>query len=267
MNQEILQILREQKEMNLPGGLYHKVQVIFAYHTNRMEGSQLTEEQTRSMFETHTILSDNAVLNIDDIIETQNHFRAFDFMLEHAKEDLSMDLIKQFHAILKRGTSDERKSWFKVGDFKALPNEVGGRETVALENVEQELRKLLESYHALSAVKVEDIIDFHAKFESIHPFQDGNGRVGRLIMFKEFLKYGIMPFIIDEQHKAFYDRGLQKYPGEKGYLMDTCLSAQDTFTAIYQYFNGPWRSKQFRAANRGTPHFETDRPQYRPPFR
>lgn len=250
MNQEILQMLREQHEMNLPGGLYHKAQVMLAYNTNRIEGSKLTEEQTRSIFETHTILSGNTVLNTDDIIETQNHFRAFDFMLEHAEEDLSIDLIKQFHELLKRGTSDERKSWFKVGDFKALPNEVGGRETVAPENVEQELRKLLESYHALSAVKVEDIIDFHAKFESIHPFQDGNGRVGRLIMFKECLKHDIMPFIIDEQHKAFYYRGLQEYPREKGYLIDTCLSAQDTFTAIYQYFNRPRMSEQLRAAEK-----------------
>lgn len=239
MKPKCLQILREQKDTNLPGGLYHKVQIQMAYHSNRMEGSRLTEEQTRQMFETHTILAEHAVLYVDDIVQTQNHFGAFDFLLNHAEEDLSIDLIKRFHAILKRGTSDERKRWFQVGDFKMLPNEVGGRVTVPPEQVEPELRKLLKQYHSLSAVKVEDIIDFHAQFEMIHPFQDGNGRVGRLIMFKECLKHDIMPFILDEQHKAFYARGLQEYPREKGYLLDTCLSAQDTFTAIYQYFNGP----------------------------
>ncbi|MDR3765927.1 MAG: Fic family protein [Butyricicoccus sp.] len=236
MERECLHILREQKEKNLR--LYSEVQIRMAYHSNRIEGSHLTEEQTRQMFETHTILAEHTVLYVDDIVQTQNHFAAFDFMLEHAEEDLSMNLIKQFHAILKRGTSDERKRWFRVGDFKALPNEVGGRETVRPENVEPELRKLLKQYHALSAVKVEDIIDFHARFEAIHPFQDGNGRVGRLILFRECLKYGIMPFILDEQHKAFYYRGLQEYPREKGYLMDTCLSAQDTFVAMYPYFIG-----------------------------
>lgn len=235
MDNLILKTLREEMSMNYRGGLYHKTQILMAYNTNRIEGSQLTEDQTRSIFETNTLFSEqDQAVNIDDIIETQNHFLVFDFMLTNAEDSLSSSLIKQFHKQLKRGTSDARKSWFKVGDYKILPNEVGGHETTAPDDVDSAMEHLLLEYLAKVTITIKDIVDFHAKFEAIHPFQDGNGRVGRLIMFKECLKYNIMPFIIDTQHQAFYYRGLQEYQAgrEKGYLIDTCLSAQDQYEAI-----------------------------------
>lgn len=232
---KVLEQLREEKAAKYKGGLYHKTQVLLAYNSNRIEGSRLTEEQTRLIFETNTILPDgkNAIFT-DDIIETENHFALFDYMLDHAEDPLSEDLIKEFHAIIKRATSIARNDWFRVGDYKALRNEVGGRETVEPEHVAEEIRKLLDRYRVQNHISVEDIIDFHAKFERIHPFQDGNGRVGRVIMFKECLKNGIMPFIIDAEHKAFYYRGLSEYSHEMGFLIDTCLSAQDHYAAICQ---------------------------------
>lgn len=239
MDNLILQTLREEMNMNYRGGLYHKTQILMAYNTNRIEGSQLTEDQTRSIFETNTLFSDqDQAVNVDDVIETQNHFQLFDFMLVNAEAPLSAELIKQFHEQLKRGTSDSRKSWFKVGDYKLLPNEVGGHETTAPADVDSAINHLISTYLQKLAVAIEDIVDFHAKFEAIHPFQDGNGRVGRLIMFKECLKHDITPFIIDTQHQAFYYRGLQEYQAgrEKGYLIDTCLSAQDQYKAICKKF-------------------------------
>ena len=231
----ILHTLQEEKEMGYKGGLYHKTQILMAYNTNRIEGSHLTEDQTRSIFETNTIFANgDEAIKVDDIVETQNHFRAFDYMLDHAEEDLSEGIIKTFHQILKQGTADSQKSWFNVGDYKKLPNEAGMLETSEPEKVSQSMQQLLSDYLTKPSIKIEDIIDFHARFEKIHPFQDGNGRVGRLIMFKECLHHNITPFIIDMSLQPYYYRGLWNYQigQEKGYLVDTCLTAQDRYTAI-----------------------------------
>lgn len=236
----ILNILREQKEMNLKGNLYHITQVNFAYNTNHIEGSTLTEEQTRYIYETNTLILEkgNEQANVDDIIETANHFKLVDYMLDVADKSLSIDMIKEFHKILKAGTSDERKSWFNVGEYKKLANEVGGYETSKPEEVASEMEKLIEKYNNLEQVTFEDIVEFHSKFEKIHPFQDGNGRVGRIIIFKECLKNNIVPFIILDKDKAFYYRGLSEYQkgGEKGYLLDTCLNAQDQYQELINKF-------------------------------
>lgn len=236
----ILDILREQKEMGLKGNLYHITQINFAYNTNHIEGSTLTEEQTRDIYETNTLMVEdsNTVINIDDIVETSNHFKLVDYMLEVAEEELSENMIKEFHRILKTGTSDERKTWFNVGKYKSLANEVGGNETSKPENVEKDMKKLLLWYNKIEKVTFEDIVKFHSEFEKIHPFQDGNGRVGRIIMFKECLKNDIIPFIILDKDKLFYYRGLNEYQhgGEKGYLIDTCLNAQDQYEKIIDKF-------------------------------
>lgn len=237
MRERILDLLAEEKEMNLKGGLYHKTQVKLAYNSNRIEGSRLSEEQTRYIFETNTILNEGEEpLLVDDIMETVNHFQCFDHMLDHADEKLSETLIKEYHRLLKMNTSDARKEWFRAGDYKLRPNEVGDMQTTEPAMVEQEMKKLLSEYQEKKAIVFEDIIDFHHAFESIHPFQDGNGRVGRMIMFKECLKHDIMPFIIDEQHKWYYYRGLKEYRTEKGYLLDTCRSAQDAYESAVNYF-------------------------------
>ena len=232
----ILEILREQKEMNLRGNLYHITQINFAYNTNHIEGSTLTEEQTRYIYETNTFVLENGneQANVDDIIETSNHFKLVDYMLNVADKPLTVEMIKEFHKILKTGTSDERKSWFNVGEYKKLANEVGGLETTEPEKVSDSMNNLLKKYNDLEDVKFEDIIEFHSNFERIHPFQDGNGRVGRIIMFKECLKNNIVPFIILDKDKVFYYRGLKEYQtgGEKGYLIDTCLNAQDQYQEI-----------------------------------
>jgi len=234
--ENILEILKEQKQMGLKGNLYHITQINFAYNTNHIEGSTLTEEQTRYIYETNTLLTENSetVTNIDDIIETTNHFKLVDYMLEIADKELSEDIIKQFHKILKTGTSDEKKQWFKVGEYKLLPNEVNGKNTTPPEHVAQNMQELLNWYNALEQVTFEDIIKLHSDFEKIHPFQDGNGRVGRIIAFKECLKNNIIPFIILDKDKLFYYRGLSEYQngGEKGYLIDTCLNAQDQYKEI-----------------------------------
>ena len=234
--ENILEILKEQKQMGLKGNLYHITQINFAYNTNHIEGSTLTEEQTRYIYETNTLLTENSetVTNIDDIIETTNHFKLVDYMLEIASEQLSEDIIKQFHKILKTGTSDEKKQWFKVGEYKLLPNEVNGKTTTLPEQVSQNMQDLLKWYNKLEQVTFEDIIKLHSDFEKIHPFQDGNGRVGRIIAFKECLKNDIIPFIILDKDKLFYYRGLNEYQngGEKGYLIDTCLNAQDQYKEI-----------------------------------
>ena len=238
----ILNILREQKEMRLKGNLYHITQVDFAYNTNHIEGSTLTEEQTRNIFETNTLILEDgkSVTKVDDIIETSNHFKLVDYMLDFADKVLTEDMIKEFHKILKTGTSDERKSWFKVGDYKTLENEVAGNSTTSPKDVSNEINKLLNWYNSLKNVTFEDIIKFHSEFEKIHPFQDGNGRVGRIIMFKECLKNNIVPFIILDKDKLFYYRGLKEYQhgGEKGYLTDTCLNAQDQYQKLIDKFIG-----------------------------
>ncbi len=232
----LLQTLREQKGSGVKGGIYHRTQIELTYNSNHIEGSRLTEEQTRYIFETNTIgISDEAV-NVDDIIETTNHFRCIDFIIDYAEEPLTESLIKQIHRLLKSGTSDALKSWFAVGEYKRVPNEVGGRETASPQRVGQELRALLKDYKARKPVRFEDILDFHQRFESIHPFQDGNGRVGRLIMFKECLNHRIVPFIITDELKMFYYRGLHEWKTTPGYLRDTCLAAQDHYKKLLDYF-------------------------------
>ena len=235
--QRLLERLVEEKEMQLKGGLYHHTQVKLAFNSNRIEGSRLSEDQTRYIYETNTVnMEEEEAADVDDIIETVNHFSCFDYMLLHADEDLSEDLIKEFHRLLKRSTSDERKEWFQVGDYKTRPNVVGDNKTTAPSKVGSEVQKLLAEYTGKKDITAEDIVDFHYRFERIHPFQDGNGRVGRIIMFKECLKNNILPFIIDHEHKLFYYRGLQEYESEKGYLFDTCLSAQDEYEKEVSYF-------------------------------
>ncbi len=232
----LLDILKDEKRNKYSGGIYHKTQIDLTYNSNHMEGSRLTHEQTRYIFETNTIGVENEVLNVDDVIETSNHFRCIDMIIDHAKEPLSEKLIKELHVTLKNGTSDSRKDWFAVGAYKKLPNEVGGMETALPEEVADKMKNLLADYNAKKDKTFEDILDFHVKFERIHPFQDGNGRVGRLIIFKECLKYDIVPFIIEDDLKIFYYRGLKEWDNEKGYLTDTCLTAQDRFKAYLDYF-------------------------------
>lgn len=238
-NVNVLEILKEQKEMNLKGNLYHNTQIIFAYNTNHIEGSKLTEDQTRYIFETNTILfEEETVARVDDILETANHFKLVDYMLDIADEKLTEDIIKKFHRILKEGTMDSRKDWFNVGDYKKLPNEAGNMKTSTPKQTPKDMIKLMEWYNSLSKITIKEIIEFHAKFEKIHPFQDGNGRVGRMIMFKECLKNNIIPFIILDKDKLFYYRGLKEYQEnrEKGYLIDTCLNAQDQYIKMIEHY-------------------------------
>ncbi|NDV68737.1 DNA-binding protein [Dysgonomonas sp. 25] len=232
----LLNILKEQKDMKLKGGIYHRTQIDLTYNSNRIEGSKLTEEQTRYIFETNTIGVTNETINVDDIIETSNHFRCIDLIIEKAKSKLTESFIKELHYILKSSTSDSRKDWFRVGDYKKLPNEVGGTETSPPEEVQNRMKELLNNYHSRKNKTIEDIIEFHYQFECIHPFQDGNGRVGRLIIFKECLANNLIPFIIDEDLKWFYYRGLQEWEKVHGYLIDTCLTAQDKYKDILNYF-------------------------------
>lgn len=232
----LLKILREQKEMKLKGGIYHRTQIDLTYNSNHIEGSRLTHDQTRYIFETNTIGFEGESVKVDDIVETTNHFRCIDMIIDRAEERLTEGFIKELHRILKSGTSDSLKSWFAVGDYKKIPNEVGGMETVAPENTKHEITRLLKEYNAIKKKTFDDIIDFHQRFESIHPFQDGNGRVGRLIMFKECLANGIVPFIITDELKMFYYRGLQQWPHIKEYLRDTCLTAQDEYKVLLDYF-------------------------------
>lgn len=234
--QTLLEILKEEKQSKRHGGIYHKIQIELTYNSNHIEGSRLTHDQTRYIFETNTIgISDESVC-VDDIIETTTHFRCIDEIIESSKLKLSERFIKNLHYILKSGTSDARKDWFVVGDYKKIPNEVGGMETTLPEKVKIEMKKLLASYNSKKNVSIYDIIDFHVRFERIHPFQDGNGRIGRLIMFKECLKHDIVPFIIEDKIKLFYYRGLKEWDNEKGYLIDTCLLAQDNFKKYLDYF-------------------------------
>ena len=232
----LLNALREQKEAKLAGSIYHRTQIDLTYNSNHIEGSRLTHDQTRYIFETNTIGVTDQSVNVDDIIETTNHLRCIDLIIDKAQEKVSEAFVKELHRILKSGTSDSRKDWFAVGDYKRLPNEVGGRETTPPEEVHRAMKALLREYNAKKAKTFEDVLDLHQRFEAIHPFQDGNGRVGRLLMFKECLANGFVPFIITDELKMFYYRGLQQWPQVKEYLLDTCLTAQDNYKALLDYF-------------------------------
>ena len=232
----LLAILQEEKASKYSGGIYHKTQIDLTYNSNHMEGSRLTHDQTRFIFETNTIGIENEVVNVDDIIETTNHFRCIDMIIDHVKIELNEKFIKELHFILKSGTSDSKKDWFAVGDYKKFPNEVGNMKTPLPEEVDNLMKDLLKEYNSKKEKTFENILDFHVQFERIHPFQDGNGRIGRLIMFKECLKYNIVPFIIEDNLKMYYYRGLKEWNNEKGYLVDTCLTAQDRYKAYLDYF-------------------------------
>ncbi|HPY81505.1 MAG TPA: Fic family protein [Bacteroidales bacterium] len=236
---DLKKLLTEEKQAKRKGGLYHKTQVSLAYNSNRIEGSRLSEEQTRYIFETRTIgFKEDEALPVDDIIETSNHFVAFDFMIDSIDEPLSNEIIKTFHRILKSGTADAAKPWFRLGDWKKLPNEVGGMGTTLPQEVDTEMNELNTRYNELPVIEFETIVEYHYRLEQIHPFQDGNGRVGRLIMFRECLRNSIVPFIIDERHKQFYYRGLREFDSVRAYLLDTCLSAQDIYKEWIKYFYG-----------------------------
>ena len=232
----LLKALREQKASRLKGGIYHRTQIDLTYNSNHIEGSRLTHDQTRYIFETNTIGMTDSAVNVDDIMETVNHFRCIDYIIDHAEKPLTERLIKQLHLLLKTGTSDSRRDWFVVGDYKRLPNEVGGQDTSAPEDVPVQMKALLADYNRNRRHSLVDILDFHVRLERIHPFQDGNGRVGRLLMFKECLANGIIPFIITDELKMFYYRGLHEWDHINGYLMDTCLSAQDQYKSLLDYF-------------------------------
>ena len=239
--QNLLERLRAEKKASVKGGIYHKIQIELTYNSNHIEGSKLTHDQTRYIFETNTIGAENDALNVDDIIETANHFKCIDMVIDNATYRLTEKFIKELHFTLKSGTSDSRKDWFNVGEYKKLPNEVGGKETANPEDTANKIKTILKDYNQKDEHTLEEIIDFHYRFEIIHPFQDGNGRVGRLIMFKECLKNNIVPFIIDEDLKMFYYRGLSEWNNEKGYLTDTCLAAQDKFKKYLEYFKVPYK--------------------------
>ncbi len=236
--------LKDEKRMSVSGGIYHKIQIELTYNSNHIEGSRLSHDQTRYIFETNTIGITNKSVRIDDIVETVAHFRCIDKIIDCAKSPLTEKLIKELHHTLKIGTSDSQKDWFNVGEYKRIPNEVGGMSTASPEETPEQMRLLIEKYNAVKEKTLGDIIDFHVRFERIHPFQDGNGRIGRLIMFKECLKHGIVPFIIEDDIKMFYYRGLKEWDREKGYLTDTCLSAQDRFKAWLDYFRIPYNEEK-----------------------
>ena len=235
----LLERLSEEKRAKLSGGIYHKVQIDFTYNSNHIEGSRLTHDQTRYIYETNTIGIGGSV-KVDDIVETANHFRCIDLIIENAKRPTSEALIKELHRTLKNGTTDSRQEWFAVGDYKRLPNTVGDMDTAQPDEVPHKIQELLFEYNAKKKKTFDDLLDFHYKFECIHPFQDGNGRIGRLLLFKDCLKYDIVPFIIDEELKLFYYRGLKEWKNERGYLRDTCLTAQDKFKLYLDYFKVPY---------------------------
>lgn len=236
----LLEVLKAEKAAKLHGGIYHKIQIDLTYNSNHIEGSRLTHDQTRYIFETNTIGVSDGAVKVDDVVETANHFKCIDMVIDSANYALSEAFIKQLHAVLKSGTSDSRLDWFVVGDYKRLPNEVGGMDTTAPENVGAEIKKLLAEYNSIANKTFDDLLDFHYRFERIHPFQDGNGRVGRLLLFKECLRNNIVPFIIEDDLKMFYYRGLKEWRNERGYLRDTCLSAQDRFKKYLDYFRIPY---------------------------
>ena len=233
---ELLERLREEKDARISGGIYHELQVRMTYHSNYIEGSRLTEAQTRMIFETATIDAGDGI-PVDDILETVHHFRAIDYVIDGAEGILTEDIIKRLHYILKHDTRDAQLAWFAVGDYKKRPNVVGGRETAKPEEVAERMAALLDGYNAKEDVTIDDIIAFHADFERIHPFQDGNGRVGRLVALKECLRFGLVPFLIEDRKKAFYYRGLANWDEERGWLVDTCLDGQDTFRRLLALFD------------------------------
>lgn len=232
----LLAFLKREKDSGLKGGIYHKIQIDLTYNSNHIEGSKLTHDQTRYIFETKTFGVTDKAVKVDDIVETVNHFRCIDLVIEGANTKLTESFIKQLHFILKSGTTDSQKPWFKIGDYKMLENEVGGSETTKPAEVAGAIKALLKEYNSKSEITFDDILDFHVRFESIHPFQDGNGRVGRLIMFKECLKHNIVPFIITEELKMYYYRGIKNWKEERGFLRDTCLTGQDAMKATLDYF-------------------------------
>lgn len=236
----LLDILKEEKASKHPGGIYHKTQIDLTYNSNHIEGSHLSHDQTRYIFETNTIRVEDGTLNVDDVVEAVNHFRCIDMVIDHAKSALTEKFIKELHYTLKSGTSDSMKEWFAVGGYKKIPNEVGGMDTALPGEVANEMKALLMTYESKEDKTFEDILDFHVRFERIHPFQDGNGRVGRLVMFKECLKSNIVPFIIEDELKMFYYRGLKEWDDAEGYLIDTCLSAQDRYKTYLDYFRIPY---------------------------
>ena len=236
----LLERLRAEKDAQISGGIYHKVQIELTYNSNHIEGSRLTHDQTRYIFETNTIGIEQSSINVNDIVETMNHFRCIDFIIDNANRKLSESMIKQLHMLLKNGTSDSRKNWFAVGEYKRMENEVGGGPTTPAKEVSDAMKKLIGSKKKKKTITLEEIIAFHYEFEAIHPFQDGNGRIGRLIMFKECLRNGIVPFIIEEEINLYYYRGLSEWKNEKGFLTDTCLSAQDKFKTYLDYFKIPY---------------------------
>lgn len=236
----LLEVLKAEKASKISGGIYHKIQVELTYNSNHIEGSKLTHDQTRYIYETNTIGFTDSTINVDDIVETANHFKCIDMVIVKATKPLSETFIKQLHMVLKNGTSDSRKDWFAVGDYKKYPNEVGGKITTSPEEVHDKIKALISAYNKTDNKSFDDLISFHYEFERIHPFQDGNGRIGRLILFKECLKHNIVPFIIDENLKMFYYRGLSEWQNEKGYLIDTCLTAQDKFKKYLDYFRIPY---------------------------
>lgn len=236
VEETLLTFLKREKDAALKGGIYHKIQIDLTYNSNHIEGSQLTHDQTRYIFETKTLGVTDKAVKVDDIVETVNHFRCIDLVIEGAHTKLTESFIKQLHFILKSGTTDSQKSWFRVGDYKQFENEVGGSKTTKPAEVAGEIKALLKEYNSKSKITFDDILDFHVRFESIHPFQDGNGRVGRLIMFKECLKHNIVPFIITEALKMYYYRGIKNWNDERGYLRDTCLTSQDAMKTTLDYF-------------------------------
>lgn len=236
----LLDFLRREKAARCTNGIYHKTQIDLTYNSNHIEGSRLTHEQTRYIFETNTFGAEGESVNVDDVIETANHFRCIDYIIDNAAAPLTEKLIKHLHYLLKSSTGDSSEAWFAVGEYKKRPNEVGGMQTALPEEVEGQMKCLLAEYAEGKEKSFEDILAFHVRFERIHPFQDGNGRVGRLIMFKECLKHGIVPFIIEDNLKMFYYRGLKEWDRERGYLKDTCLTAQDRYKAALDYFRIPY---------------------------
>lgn len=240
MPKTLLDVLRAEKAAKLHGGIYHRVQIDLTYNSNHIEGSRLTHDQTSFIFETNTIGMSDGAVKVDDVVETANHFKCIDMVIDSAAHVLSEAFIKQLHATLKSGTSNSRQDWFAVGDYKKLPNEVGGMDTAQPEEVASQMKKLLSEYNANKEKSFDDLLDFHYRFERIHPFQDGNGRVGRLVLFKECLRNNIVPFIIDEDTKLYYYRGLKEWERERGYLRDTCLAAQDKFKKYLDYFRIPY---------------------------
>lgn len=236
----LLEVLKAEKTAKLHGGIYHKIQIDLTYYSNHIEGNRLTHDQTRYIFETNSIGASNETVKVDDVVETANHFKCIDMVIDSAAYAPSETFIKQLHAVLKSGTSDSRLDWFAVGDYKKIPNEVGGMNTVAPEEVSAQMKKLVSEYNAIREKSLDDLLDFHYRFECIHPFQDGNGRIGRLILFKECLRNNIVPFIIEDDIKIFYYRGLKEWQNERGYLRDTCLSAQDRFKKYLDYFRVPY---------------------------